>query len=96
MQSENNKLFLDYVEFYITNVCNFNCTGCNRFNNYNFSGTQRWEDYKDIYARWSKVLSLQGFAILGGEPMLNPTYKDWILGVNALWPKAKKKFVTNA
>jgi hypothetical protein len=96
MQSENNKLFLNYVEFYITNVCNFNCTGCNRFNNYNFSGTQRWEDYKNIYARWSKVLSLPEFSILGGEPMLNPTYKDWILGLTALWPRAKKRFITNA
>ena len=37
---------LDYCEFYITNVCNLSCNGCNRFNNYKFRGFQRWEDSK--------------------------------------------------
>ena len=39
---------LNYAEFYITNVCNLNCTECNRFNNYHFSGHQRWDDYSDV------------------------------------------------
>lgn len=37
---------LDYMEFYITNVCNLTCTGCNRFNNYKFKGFQRWTEDK--------------------------------------------------
>ena len=45
---------LNYMEFYITNVCNLTCTGCNRFNNYKFKGFQRWADYKEEYTQWSK------------------------------------------
>jgi len=90
-----NKLKLKRAEFYITNVCNFNCTGCNRFNNINFSGTQRWQDYKDIYKKWADILDLEDFAILGGEPMTNPDYLDWLSGISEYWPNATGQLTTN-
>jgi organic radical activating enzyme len=72
------------IEFYITNVCNLNCVNCNRFNNHDFSGYQKWSDYKEIYAQWSRHIRLQRVTILGGEPLLNPTILDWIDGINEL------------
>jgi hypothetical protein len=90
-----NKLHLKYAEFYITNSCNFNCTGCNRFNNYSFSGNQRWEDYANYYQRWSEILDLDKWTILGGEPMMNPTYLDWVKNISRLWPNAQGSFLTN-
>jgi|APSaa5957512622_1039677.scaffolds.fasta_scaffold32156_2 organic radical activating enzyme len=89
------KITLDYVEFYITNVCNFNCTHCNRFNNYQFSGQQKWDDYKDIYREWSNKLDLPRVSILGGEPTLNPTFMDWVNGVRELWPETSIEITTN-
>ena len=78
-------LFLPTVEFYITNVCNLSCAGCNRFNNYKFKGLQRWDDYKDIYRRWSEELHVTKYiGILGGEPMLNPDFMNWLEGVKIL------------
>jgi organic radical activating enzyme len=89
------KLHLRYVEFYITNACNFNCVGCNRFNNYNFSGTQKWSDYADLYQRWSSILNLDKWTILGGEPMMNPTYLDWLENICKLWPNSQGELLTN-
>jgi len=89
------KLSLNYVEFYITNVCNLNCTDCNRFNNYYFKGFQRWNDYKHIYKQWSKKLNIQQIAILGGEPTLNPTLNEWVYGISELWPMSYLSIVTN-
>ena len=60
---------LPYVEFYITNVCNLNCTNCNRFNNYAFAGHQRWADNKEFYQQWAEILDVQEISILGGEPL---------------------------
>lgn len=88
-------LRLDYSEFYITNLCNFNCEGCNRFNNYAFAGNYRWNDYVDIYQQWADVLLLDRWAIMGGEPMMNPDYIDWMAGVSRLWPESTGEFVTN-
>lgn len=89
------KIFIPYFEFYITNVCNLACAGCNRFNNYKFTGYQKWSDYKEIYKRWSQELIPGSMAILGGEPLLNPTFMDWVTGVRSFWPKTFIRIITN-
>jgi len=87
--------FVPYVEFYITNVCNLTCTNCNRFNNYNFKGHQKWSDYADQYAKWAQHIRLQRITILGGEPLLNPHLLDWVNGINATFKKPVQ-ILTNA
>jgi organic radical activating enzyme len=90
-------MLLNSVEFYITNVCNLACDGCNRFNNYQFKGWQRWADYQDIYARWAQELRIRNYiGILGGEPLLNPDYLEWLDGIRGLWPNVQINTVTNA
>ena len=76
------------VEFYITNVCNLTCRGCNRFNNYNFKGHQRWADHAEAYEAWAKRLDIPRITILGGEPTLNPDLELWALNLRRLWPDA--------
>lgn len=70
------------IEVYITNVCNLTCDQCNRFNNFDFKGWQRWSDYADQYKQWGKLIDLKAITIMGGEPTLNPTLTEWILGLN--------------
>lgn len=91
----NKQFFLPYAEFYITNVCNLTCIGCNRFNNVKFKGWQNWNAHKDTYRRWSEQLELQTISILGGEPLLNPTFTDWVLGLRELWPRANLRIASN-
>lgn len=88
-------LRLDRVEFIITNVCNLNCTNCNQFNNFAFTGHQYWNDYSDLYIKWSSLLTIDNIAILGGEPLLNPDLLNWIHGVAKLWPNNTISIVTN-
>lgn len=73
------------VDFYITNVCNLTCNQCNRFNNHDFKGWQCWSDYESLYAEWAKKVKLTSATIMGGEPFLNPTLGDWIVGINRLF-----------
>lgn len=89
------KLKLPRVEFYITNVCNFNCENCNRLNNYYFSGHQLWKDHADHYKQWSQIIEFDKMTILGGEPMLNPSLREWIYGLKALWPNALLELTSN-
>jgi organic radical activating enzyme len=86
---------INRIEFYITNVCNYNCSNCNRLNNYQFSGHQYWEDYKDTYTQWSKKVNFNKIRILGGEPFLNPTLFNWVQGIRELWPNAVIELLTN-
>lgn len=85
------KIKLNSVEFYITNVCNLTCEGCNRFNNLKFKGWQNWADYEDVYREWGKHVDLDKIVILGGEPLLNPTLLDWIKGIRSIWGRYPDK-----
>jgi organic radical activating enzyme len=73
------------VDFYITNVCNLTCDQCNRFNNHDFRGWQRWSDYESAYEQWGKLTQLTAVTIMGGEPFLNPTLTDWVQGINRIF-----------
>ena len=88
-----NRIVVDKIEFYITNVCNLTCTNCNRYNNYNFKGWQNWKDYESIYAEWAKKIKIKNLVILGGEPLLNPSICEWIYGLSKLWTSVQ--IVTN-
>jgi len=88
-------MHLKYSEFYITNVCNQNCENCNRFNNYAFKGHLLWDDHKDEYAKWAKLVNIDLIGILGGEPFGNPDMMNWIHGIAELWPKSSLTIVTN-
>jgi Radical SAM superfamily/4Fe-4S single cluster domain len=79
------KHFFSKIEFYITNVCNLNCDGCNRYNNFNFSGWQRWSDYEAVYTKWAEYVDIDQIVILGGEPLLNPDILDWVYGINRIF-----------
>lgn len=84
-----------FLEFYITNVCNFNCDNCNRLNNYYFSGHESWDDYKDHYRAWSEKLDVENILILGGEPLLHPELLSWINGIRSLWPQSNISILSN-
>jgi molybdenum cofactor biosynthesis enzyme MoaA len=90
-----NKLRIPYAEFYIINVCNLACAGCNRFNDYNFTGYQRWSDYASTYEQWAQEFNIGTISILGGEPLLNPTFMEWVLGINQLWPNKQIRIISN-
>jgi hypothetical protein len=81
------KHFFKKIEFYITNVCNLNCKHCNRFNNFNFTGWQRWSDHEATYEKWSEHIDIDHMVILGGEPLLNPDIIEWILGLNRVFKR---------
>jgi len=88
------RTYVPNIEFYITNVCNLACPQCNRFNDHDFTGWQRWSDYETQYTEWSKKIRLQRVTILGGEPLLNPSICDWVKGLNRLWNK-RVQILTN-
>ena len=80
--------------FNITNVCNLTCSGCESFNNFPFKNHFKFDDYKDLYQRWSELVSINIITIHGGEPFTNPDILDWAQGLMELWPDANKHYVS--
>ena len=88
-------MHLNYAEINITNVCNLNCPDCVSYNNFEFRGHQRWDEYAGLYQQWSKIVDIDCIAIIGGEPMLNPDFMIWVQQIGTLWPNSTIKIVTN-
>lgn len=91
-----NRINYPSLDFGITNLCNFNCDGCNRFNNFQFSGKMAWRDYADIYKQWAERINItHEIAVMGGEPTICPDFREWLWGVHQLWPDTTVKLRTN-
>ena len=79
----------------VSNSCNFNCENCNRMSNYNFTGHYNWEQSKDELAKWSERIDTHKWTLIGGEPTITPSFRQWLRGVHTLWPNAEGILLTN-
>jgi organic radical activating enzyme len=89
------KVIIPQVDFNITNQCNLNCNGCYSLSNYDLTGHQLWNDYKDSCQELSTKVHINEWTLYGGEPTLNPTYLDWLKGLSELWPNSNGYLLTN-
>lgn len=80
------KIHIDKLEFYITNVCNLTCSNCNRYNNFAFKGWASWDESADNLREWARHVHVQHPVLLGGEPLLNRDIVKWVKGLRELWP----------
>jgi hypothetical protein len=67
-------------------VCNLTCDGCNRYNNYKFSGFWSWADAEPVLRAWAEKIDVRHPVILGGEPLLHPDIVPWINGLREIFP----------
>ncbi len=89
-------LYIDScIEFYITNECNLTCSGCNRYNNYNFTGHYRWEHSAQAVEIWSQRITARLITIIGGEPAAHPDLDQWVHGLCTAWPDVPVLIQTN-
>jgi organic radical activating enzyme len=88
-------VFAPVLEIYITNVCNLACKECNRFNNYNFKGHLKWDDYAGEMEQWSKKIDAKTITLIGGEPTLHPDLETWVMNIRQLWPNTELSIQTN-
>lgn len=79
----------------INNTCNMTCNNCGTLQCYNFNGTYRWSEEKDLYEKWAEVADFPEIDIMGGEPYLNPELLDWALNIKRLWPNSIVNVGTN-
>jgi organic radical activating enzyme len=79
-----NKMTLDHIEFYITNVCNLTCQNCRSFNNYKFSGSYKFD--KENTKAWADKVHFKNIGIIGGEPTFHTNMEEWIAGIREAWP----------
>lgn len=86
---------LGHLSFYITHVCNLNCENCFSFNNYALKGHSLWADNRYHCEQWAKIFDPARIFVLGGEPLLNPTFLEWMHGLAEIFPNSEIRINTN-
>lgn len=79
----------------ITQTCNLSCLGCTNYSDLTHSGYVSWQQGKQWLESWLGRIDIPDFGIMGGEPLINPEFLDWIQGVRSLMPNAQIRFTTN-
>lgn len=86
---------LEFVEFYVTNMCNLSCNGCNRFSNLKLSGYEDWKKYRNDYKNFSQYVDVSEVSVLGGEPTMHPAINDILIDLRSWFPNKRIRLVTN-
>lgn len=86
---------IPYVEVMTTHVCNLVCPGCSTYSDLNHSGYVTWEDAKREIEPWLERITFEHFGLMGGEPLINPKIKDWLIGIRQLMPSTTIRFPIN-
>ena len=79
----------------ITQSCNLYCLGCTNYSDIPHKGYVSWNDGKTQLQEWLNKINISDFGIMGGEPLINPEWKNWALGIRTLLPDAQIRFTTN-
>lgn len=87
---------LPYAEMHVADFCNLNCKGCTHFSAL-FDRTlpdreRRIQDIRTLAKIFPRILC---FALMGGEPLLNPEIGDYLTETRELLPETEIQLVTN-
>lgn len=88
-------MLLPFLETMIVQACNLSCLGCTNYSDLKHSGYVSWEQGKKDLVLWQNRLDIKEFGIIGGEPLLNPEWKNWLFGCREIFPNARLRFTTN-
>jgi hypothetical protein len=59
------------------------------------SGYVTWSNAKTQIESWLARVDIPDFGIMGGEPLINPEIRQWLIGVRELMPNTQIRFTTN-
>lgn len=86
---------LPFLETMITQVCNLSCEGCTNYSDLAHTGYVTWKQGRGWLESWLERIDIPDFGIMGGEPLINPEWQDWIAGVRSIMPDSQIRFTTN-
>jgi len=84
------------LEYHVAYGCNLSCQQCSHYSNFHLAGKlPTVAEAEREYSQWSHRLQPTRFALLGGEPLLNPEILDHIRLARQHWSERDLMLVTN-
>jgi uncharacterized Fe-S cluster-containing radical SAM superfamily protein len=87
---------LPALEYHLAHGCNLSCQQCSHYSNFHLAGPMPTpDDARAEYELWNHRLRPKRFALLGGEPLLNPKLIEHLHLARECWPHSNLMLVTN-
>lgn len=84
------------LEYHLAHGCNLSCEQCSHYSNFRLQGKMPSPgEALEEYSCWNKRIRPRRFALLGGEPLLNPNLVEHISVARQAWPGSRLMLVTN-
>ncbi|WP_442511658.1 radical SAM protein [Novipirellula sp. SH528] len=84
------------LEYHLAHGCNLSCQQCSHYSNLRLAGKLPTPaDARREYLSWSNRVRPHRFALLGGEPLLNPHLIEHLRLARQYWPDSNLMLVTN-
>ena len=92
----NQHLTLPALEYHLAHGCNLSCQQCSHYSDHHLAGAMPTVKQAEAdYSKWSHRLKPRRFALLGGEPLLNPHVVKHVQLARQHWPDSNLMLVTN-
>lgn len=89
------KYNLKYIDVMVQYACSLSCKGCIVMSNYDRKGHVSWKEGEQWLKEWSTRINPTEVNLMGGEPLLNKDFEQWLYGVREIFPNSRIKFITN-
>jgi hypothetical protein len=87
---------LPALEYHVAHTCNLSCEQCSHYSNFHPTvPVPSPEETAEEYAAWNNRLRPRRFALLGGEPTLNPRLVEHVRLACKAWPDSDLMLVSN-
>lgn len=84
------------LEYHLAHGCNLSCQQCSHYSNFHVAGKMPTPEESRIeYEHWNHRVLPKRFALLGGEPLLNPDLIKHLHTARHCWPHSSLMLVTN-
>ena len=87
---------LPALEYHLAHGCNLSCQQCSHYSNFRLAGAMPSpKAARSEYESWNQRILPKRFALLGGEPLLNPNLIAHLHLARECWPHSNLMLVTN-
>ena len=86
---------IPYFETHITEACNLKCRGCSHFSVFAKPKHKDLAEFEREFKRLSEIEEIGIMRLMGGEPLLNPNFMEYLRIARKYFPDSHICLVTN-
>ena len=86
---------IPYFETHITEACNLKCRGCSHFSVFAKPKHKDLGEFEREFQRLAEIEEIGIMRLMGGEPLLNPDFMEYLRIARRYFPRSEVVLVTN-